>query len=268
MSQAIWMTTLLSTSEALPSSEAVLNEMRQTVGYQTLEYTTVAEEPAKFHVKTPHAELAMVLTEPKEECVSQYQLREACRRAWHWPEAAMSAVKAKRQIAVAVMPNTQELDTLDAALLLTAWTNAVLRCTPETAVVVWNASGMLHDPVEFQKHSKEINRQTLPIELWIEFRFFLHEDKTVSVGTWGMEAFDHPEMEVLHSRRDLKWLLHWLFNTAHFVLERGVQLDPEHTFGSSENEQFGIQLTASAEEMNRKGSRKVVRLDFDVPETH
>ena len=30
MSQAVWMTTLLITSESLPSSEAVLNEMRQT----------------------------------------------------------------------------------------------------------------------------------------------------------------------------------------------------------------------------------------------
>ena len=118
MSQAIWMTTLLITSDSLPSSQAVLDEMRQTQGYQTLDYTTVVDDPSKFHVKTPYAELAMVLTEPKEECVSQYQLREACRRAWHWPEAAMAAVKAKRQIAVAVMPNDQELDALDAALLL------------------------------------------------------------------------------------------------------------------------------------------------------
>ena len=261
-----WITTILTQSETLPDSEKVFEVLRQTPGYTTLDFEWLTREPMHFVFRTPYATLAVTLTEKVEDerknIVPPAQLIEASRRAWHWAEAALQLPKIKRQIVVAVLAEDGELDEVDTALLLTALTRAVLSET-QAVMVYWNASGMLHEPVTFAEHAAEINRQTLPVELWVDFRLKMHEDHSVSLGTWGLERFGLSELEVIRTSRELPWVMRWMFNVSHFLLENGAILEEGHTFGSSEEEKFTVHLCPSAPEVARQRPTRVLQLCFE-----
>lgn len=260
MSEKPWMATILTTSDGLPTREELFREMNAIPGYETVDFEWVAEELDKIVFRTPAATLAISL--PVEEIVPKTDLQNACRRAWHWAEAALEVQKDTRQLVVAVMPNGNTLDQIDVALLLTCLTIAVLKNTNGVAVY-WNHSGMLHAPQEFVAHAQGMNRRTLPVELWVDFRIIPNTDGTISLGTWGLETFALSELEVSRSQQDVRWMLRWMFNLSHFLLENGPILEDGHTFGPSEEEKFTLTFTSSAPEMLREGNRQVIRIHFE-----
>lgn len=168
----------------------------------------------------------------------------------------MEVVKMKRQIVVAVCPtvinHAVTLDALDAALLMNCVTVSVLKNTDAVAVY-WHAAEKVLSPADFVEKSAGMNRKTLPVDLWVDFRMVPHaEDQTVSFGTFGLERFSLPEMEVSRTRRHPRWVMDWLFNLSHFVLENDVTLEDGQTFGRTKEEKFSVR---------REGA--VVRLIFD-----
>ncbi|MDO4573914.1 MAG: DUF4261 domain-containing protein [Planctomycetia bacterium] len=260
MLQKPWLATIWTTSETLPAMEDVLAKMREIPGYETLDFEWITREPEKWVFRTRYATLAVTLVD--ESPVPMEELKQACRRAWHWPEASFGLTQGTHRMVVAVMPDEKELDAVDVALLLTCLASAVAQCTAATAIL-WNASGMLHAPEEFTRHTEGMNRQTLPVELWVEFRIVQNSDQSLSVGTWGLEGFALDEFEVSHSRRDLRWLLRWIFNLSHFVLENGPVFESEQTFGSKDSEKFTVTRGISAAELDRRGNGKVIQLHFE-----
>lgn len=257
-----WLTTLLTTAESLPPRESVMEAMNQIPGYETVHFQFVTEMPDRFIFRSPSATLAVSLADPEHEIPFE-TLKASCSRAWHWVEAAHEVSRATRQIVVAVLPEEDALEPLDVALLLTALTVAVLQNVSANAVF-WNHSGMLHAPESFISHAMGMNRQAIPVELWIEFRLVLNSDLTLSIGTWGMKAFALAELEVSHSREDAKWLLRWLFNLAHNMLEKGpLDTKSEHTFGRSEKESFTLKYEQTAPELGRGVLEEVLRVEFE-----
>lgn len=267
MTQKPWLSTILTTADALPSRKDVLAAMKKVCGYETLDFEWLSEEQNHYVFRTKYATLAVTLTEfqedPSQNVVPLDVLKQSCARAWHWVEAGSAVQKAPRQILAAVLPEEDELDPLDVALLLTCLTEGILK-NVEAQAVYWNASGMLHEPPSFMEHAQGMNRQAIPVELWVEFRLILNSDLTLSIGTWGLQAFGLAELEVTHSKREPQWLLHWLFNLAHFMLENGpMDLDVEHTFGKTDSDSFVISYENPAPEMKRNTLQQVLKVEFE-----
>lgn len=262
MSSKPWLTTLLTTAEHLPSRESVMEAMNQVPGYETVPFQFVVEMPDHFIFRSHSATLAVSLANPEQE-VPFETLKASCARAWHWVDAAREVSQATRQIVLAVLPEEDTLEPLDIALLLTALTVAVLKNVSAKAIY-WNHSGMLHAPDSFISHAQGMNRLAIPVELWVDFRLVLNSDLTLSIGTWGLKAFALAELEVSHSRHDTKWLLRWLFNLAHNMLEKGPpDTEAEHTFGQSDKESFTLKYEQTAPEFNRAGLEEVLRVEFE-----
>lgn len=268
MTQKPWLATILTTETELPARQAVQAAMNRIPGYEKIDFEWVSEKPNHYVFRTKYAMLAVTLTDAQEDpelnAVPESALRSACARAWHWVEAAVEVPKATRQLLVAVLPEEDELEPLDSALLLTCLAVAVLENVSATAIF-WNHSGMLHEPKSFIEHAQGMNRRTIPVELWVEFRLVLNSDLTVSIGTWGLKAFALNEMEVSHSRRDPQWILRWLFNLAHFMFENGpIDAEMEHTFGRSDKDTFTLSYGNTAPEIARNVLEEVVRVQFDA----
>lgn len=270
MTQKPWLATILTTAEALPSRKEVQAAMNQVSGYETMEFQWVSEETNHYVFRTKYATLAVSLVEahgdPTRNPASLEALKSACSRAWHWVDSAMEVSRATRQILVAVLPEDEDLEPLDVALLLTCLTVGVLKNVPSNAVY-WNHSGMLHEPQSFIAHSVGMNRKAIPVELWVEFRLFLNSDLTLSIGTWGMRAFSLAELEVSHSKREPQWLLRWLFNLAHLMLENGpLDTEMEHTFGQSDRDSFTLSYGNPAQEVPRETLEEVLKVEFEATE--
>lgn len=267
MAQKPWLTTILTNAETLPSCESVQAAINQIPGYETLCFEAVSESENHYVFRSRYAMLAVTLTDaqadPEQNVVPFSELKASSARAWHWVEAGLAVSKSARQILVAVLPEEGELEPLDIALLLTALTVGVLKNTFANAVY-WNSGGMLHEPDAFIERSVGMNRQAIPVELWIEFRLFLNSDLSVSAGSWGLKAFGLSELEVSRSRRDAQWLLRWLFNLAHYMLENGPpDTEMEHTFGRSNQESFTLSYSRSASEMKRDSIDEVLNVQFE-----
>lgn len=267
-----WLSTVLTTSDTLPACDDVLSALHALPGYGSLECRCTAQTPDRFLVETrcgtQTVTLAVALTEAQTDAeanlVQLSTLRRACARAWHWVEAGPEVRRATRQIAVVVQPEGTQWDALDVALLLTALTVAVVRALGESAVAVyWNSAGMLHQPAEFVAHAGEMSRRAIPVELWVEFRMVPNADATVSYGTWGLGRFRLDEMDVSRSRRETPWVLGWLFNLAHFMLENGPIVEHTHTFGADAGDRFTVVLGPSAPELGRDPDTRVFLLDFE-----
>ena len=262
-----WIATILTEDQELPPGEQIVSALREIPGYQTMEFDWSVSEPTRYVMKTPHATLAVSLMpnqeDPEKNFVPFSVLRRACARAWHWVEAACVVKPAFRQIAVAVLPENEgsEGDALDIALLLTALTAAVLKCGNARAVL-WNPSGMLHDPEEFLAHAQGMNRRAIPVELWVEFQMCANSDSSVSYATWGLQSFALDELEVTHAVQAPQWILRWLFNLCHFMLENGPIVEDTHTFGESDSEKFTVTLADTSPEFGRGPGTKVFRIEF------
>lgn len=268
MTQKPWLATILTTEERLPDRQVVLEALKSVPGYETQEFEVVSEDPTHFVVRTRSAMLATTLTDaasdPEANTVPLSVLKKSCFRAWHWAEAAMSVSQASRQVLAAVLPDDDALEPLDAALLLTALTSSILKVMPAKGVY-WNHSGMVHEPFSFMEHAVGMNRLAIPVELWVEFRLHLNSDLSLSIGTWGMKAFGLTELEVSRSRRDSQWLLRWLFNLAHLMLENGpLDADMEHTFGRSDKETFRLTYARSAPELERDSIDEILNVQFEA----
>lgn len=268
MTKKPWLATILTTDGRLPTRKDVLSAMKKVPGYETLDFEWVSEETDHFVFRTKYATLAVTLTaaqdDPMLDVIPLGELKNSCARAWHWVDAGMAVQKATRQILVAVLPEENELEPLDAALLLTCLTEGVLK-NLEAQAIYWNASGMVHEPASFLEHTQGMNRLTIPVELWVEFRLVLNADLTLSIGTWGLSAFGLAELEVVHSKREPQWLLHWLFNLAHYMLENGpIDLDVEHTFGTSDSEAFSISYSNPSFELGRTSVDQVLKVEFET----
>ncbi len=268
MTQKPWLATILTSEGKLPDRHEVWDELKKIPGYETQELELISEDDVHFVFRTRSAMLAVTLTEPQEDpeanTVPLSMLKKSCFRAWHWAEAAVSISQASRQILAAVLPDDDALEPLDAALLLTALTSSVLKVMPANGVY-WNNSGMVHEPLSFMQHAVGMNRLAIPVELWVEFRLSLNSDLSLSIGTWGMRAFGLAELEVSRSRRDSQWLLRWLFNLAHLMLENGpLDTEMEHTFGRSDKESFRLTYARSAPEIGRDSIDEILNVQFEA----
>lgn len=263
------MVAILTNDGAVPNFQSVIETMRRTPGYATVDFEWVSEDADKYVFRTKYATFAVSLTPPQTDAerniVPLSVLQSASRKAWHWAEAAFAVQGAKRQILALVLPEENELDSLDVALLLTCFASAVVK-NVDAKAVFWSHASMLHEPNAFLEHAKELNRRAFPVELWVDFGILPNADKTISFGTYGLHAFGLEELEVVHSRREPKWVLHWLFNLAHFMIENGPIMEDEHTFGASQSEKFIVSVTDSSPEFMRKEGERVLKIEFSEQE--
>ncbi len=153
-----------------------------------------------------------------------------CSTALHWPRAA-AAMKSHRAHAIAGLGGG-EADPVTRALWLTALVGA-LAAAPNAAGIYWNAGTVVHAPEPFLEAALRMERASLPLKLWIDFRVFSEEEGSTTLFTTGLGQFGRMELEVRKSRRSAADVTSAAYNTAHYLIDRGADLRDGDTIGFS-----------------------------------
>ena len=164
--------------------------------------------------------------------------------AWYWPEAE-EALAEHRAHLVCVAKGPAGGDSRLRALVLTRLLAILLR-ELDGIGVVWGGAPSIHAAAAFLASADEMTRDRLPLRLWVDFQVWRNDDGTHSLRTSGMEPFGRHELEVHGSPKGQDEVASWAYNIAHYMLERGIEVEDGHAVGKSPTEWIRVHHVPSA----------------------
>jgi hypothetical protein len=142
-------------------------------------------------------------------------LAAAAARAWYWPEAKDAIVGATT--ALRVRASAPAPDPVSAALALTQ-AAAPLALAWGALAVLWEPTGLLHDPAVLADQAADATREDLPLYAWIRFEGTKGDDGTLGMRTHGLRDLGGLEVEVEGSKKTGEHVLEVVTDLALFVL--------------------------------------------------
>lgn len=142
-------------------------------------------------------------------------LASAARRAWYWPEASDAIAGA--QAALRVRATAEAPDPVAGALALTEAVAPFAQSSGAVAVL-WEPTGLLHDPVVLADQAADATREDLPLYAWIAFEGTKGDDGTLGMRTRGLRDLGGMEVEVEGSKKTGEHVLEVVTDLALFVL--------------------------------------------------
>lgn len=117
--------------------------------------------------------------------------------------------------------------------------STTLRTTNAIGVYKGNQSLLIVKEHYLQQAALMDDDNYLPLNIWIYFG--LRKTKNGNNGyTYGLSAFNKAELEIIHSSKNLDDIRVFLYNIAHYVLDRDVTFKDGQTCGTSEDEKIAI----------------------------
>ncbi len=154
--------------------------------------------------------------------------------AWHWPEAAQTFQRHRSQLAVIIERGPGSA--IHKSLLLSRLV-ALLGADFDYLAVYWDAATMVHAAEVFTAAASQMSPRSLPLRLWVDFRFIPDDDGSLTLVTFGLRAFDLFEIEIRSSARSAAVLLRLAFNLAYHQLDGGV-VEDDQTIGRDDDERI------------------------------
>lgn len=183
------------------------------------------------------------------------QLAGPAEAAWYWPEAAAALERHTAHLLVTLVDEGGR--TLEKAITLTRLTAALAATTPSVGVF-WGPGRLVHPPAAFIDQASTASEHNLPLFLWIDFRV-----EAVAGGirlfTTGLEALGAQELEVAHYVGDASELVGFVYNVAHYILERRKTIGEGDTIGLTD----AVQVTAHRAPSMLGGDLEVIQLEFE-----
>lgn len=164
--------------------------------------------------------------------------------AWYWPEAEDELAKQRAHL-VCVAKGPADGSPRLRALVLTRLLAILLR-ELEGLGIVWGGAPSLHSAAAFLASADEMTPERLPLRLWVDFQVWRNDDGTHSLRTNGMEPFGRHELEVHGSKMGQDEVASWAYNVAHYMLEKGIEVEDGHAVGKSPSEWIRIHHVPSA----------------------
>ncbi|MEO1497231.1 MAG: DUF4261 domain-containing protein [Planctomycetota bacterium] len=189
------------------------------------------------------------------------RLEGPCATAWYWPEAEPVLRSHRAHLFVTMLD--EEPKALKQAQRLTSLLTAVAAVSP-TIGLVWGATGAVHEPGAFAQLASTATPDSLPLNLWIDFRVYEHEPQPGMPGgsfgffTTGMESLGYREFETPDYRGDPQHLVGAAYNIAHYALEKQAHLQDAEVIGLPDESQ--VTLREAKSEIDPE--QDVFRLEF------
>jgi hypothetical protein len=137
----------------------------------------------------------------------------AVARAWYWPEARPAIARATH--ALRFEPSQEAPTAIDLALLVT---HEAAAHASSAIGVLWESTGLVHDPASFVDQAADASREDPPLYLWVRFEGTSADDGTLGMRTTGLTALGAMEVEAEGSTRDGEHVLECVTDVALFLL--------------------------------------------------
>jgi hypothetical protein len=188
------------------------------------------------------------------------QLEGPAEMAWYWPGAADALRDHAAHLLVALVDEGGQA--IDKALAATRLTAAAAAAAPSVGVF-WGPGRLVHPPAAFLDQAAATCADNLPLFLWVDFRVEPLEDGAVRLFTTGLDALGGVELEVRRFQGDPQQLVKYVYNIAHYQIERRKLIKEGDVIGLTDE----VQATARRGTSMLGGEMEVIRLEFDEGET-
>jgi hypothetical protein len=182
------------------------------------------------------------------------QLAGPAATAWYWPTAEAELTGHAAHLLVTLVDEAGK--PMGKALALTQLT-AALAATAPSVGVFWGPGRLVHPPGAFIEQAETAGEHNLPLFLWIDFRVE-PMDGRLRLFTTGLAALGAEEIEVAEYSGDSGELVGFVYNVAHYMLERRKVINEGDTIGLTDE----VQVTAHRGPSMLDGDLEVVKLEF------
>jgi hypothetical protein len=173
------------------------------------------------------------------------ELEGPCSTAWYWPEATELMSKQTAHIIISILPNpSSNLSSIDKAILLSKVTAAILY-NSNSIGVYWGTGTVVNSKDVFIEKIRQISKNNLPFELWIDLRLQRTENGNVRFFTTGMDAFGHMEFEIRDSKMSENEMFSFMYNIIAYLMENGPVIKDGDTIGGDENQRIKVRYGKS-----------------------
>lgn len=148
------------------------------------------------------------------------------------------------------------LNAVERAIRLTRWVASVAEACDALAVN-WGSAGVLTPRENFCKLARAMDKDFLPLPLWISFAFDRQNKDSIFFTTRGMSEFGQWEIESTCMPVDESDLLNYAGSFALYLLTENPTVRDGDTIGFSEKDRIRVRRTEASD-----GSRFVYRLEL------
>jgi hypothetical protein len=188
------------------------------------------------------------------------QLAGPAETAWYWPTAETDLSGHAAHLLVTLVDEGGK--PVEKALALTRLT-AALAATAPSVGVFWGPGRIVHPPGAFVEQVATAGEHSLPLFLWVDFRIERVDGEPGASGlrlfTTGLEALGAEEIEVADYVGEPGELVGFVYNVAHYMLERRKVINDGDTIGLTD----AVQVTARRGPSMLGGEFEVVQLAFE-----
>lgn len=156
-----------------------------------------------------------------------------------WPEAVQAAAAHKAHLLITVLPQGQAGPVAAAKLLTKVSASA---CNQPGALGVM-AAGTLLAPDFYRTVADTMREDVLPILNWVYFGLWQSE-QGVCAYTHGLQDFDRPELEILHSNRHPVEVRDLLAGLVMDLLEDDIKLTEGQTVAAADGRALTVRRSA------------------------
>jgi hypothetical protein len=183
------------------------------------------------------------------------QLEGPAATAWYWPSAAADLSSHAAHLLVTLVDEGGR--PLDKALTLTRLT-AALAATAPSVGIFWGPGRLVHPAAAFVEQAMTASEHNLPLFLWVDFRVERAAGEGLRLFTTGLEALGGQEIEVPSYHGEPGDLIGFVYNVAHYMLERRKTINEGDTIGLTD----AVQVTAHSAPSMLDPELEVVQLEF------
>ncbi len=188
------------------------------------------------------------------------QLEGPVATAWYWPGAVDALSRQAAHLLVTLVDEGGRA--IEKAMHLTQLTAALAAPTPSVGVF-WGPGRLVHEPAAFIEQVTDISERNLPLFLWVDFRVERRDDGALRLYTTGLEALGGEEIEVPRFEGDPQQLVGFVYNVAHYQLDRRKVISDGDTIGLTDDVKVTVRRGASM----LGGELEVIQLEFEGGES-
>jgi hypothetical protein len=217
-------------SDTLADSDAIGASILELLPDSIL-YST--GEPGSFNLEAAdESAFISLFPEPLEWSI----LEDACADCRHWPDASKRL--RNHSTHVFVMSRHERGDIVAQSMLVTKITAALIACN-DAAGVYWATAPLVTEPITFRDRAIRMTRESLPLDIWIDFQVSVDDFGFIDGITRGLEPFAQCEIEFCLQEGDASEVEEVLQAAAHHLLSGG-QLNDGETITFRRGETFTI----------------------------
>lgn len=185
-----------------------------------------------------HLDGAQVLCALMPAPIPPHELVPMLETSPYWTEGEARIAEHQAHFLVTAITD-QPVEKKQLALTLSRAISAVLKATPAAFAVYWGAGSVVTPKKVFCDFADEATIDLLPLYAWIDFRCFPVEGGC-GVFTHGMGSLGFMEIEVTRSTLPPEDTVGFVYNVAHYLLDRGPVLQHGNTIGMSATQKIKV----------------------------